>query len=123
MAITEITLGHPSGNKIFQDTNIANTKVGVASSSVTLHFIELDNTANAGEDNYLKLYNLASGSVTVGTTVPDWVLEVRQGAKLSLPILGGHVFNTALTIACVTAGGDGGTTSPGSAVIVRIVYA
>src|SRR3990172_12931025 len=121
MAVSNVTLGYPSGAKLFQDTSSANSGVAVQASSTTIYEIEIDNTANAAEDNYVKFYNTA-GAVTVGTTVPDMVIEVRQGVSRSLVIPSGLSYETGLVVACVTAGGTVGTTNPGSAVICRIVY-
>ena len=122
MAVSNVTLGYPSGAKLFQDTNNANSGVAVQASSTTIYEIEIDNTANAAQDNYVKFYNTA-GAVTVGTTVPDMVIEVRQGVSRTIVIPSGLVYETGVAVATVTTGGTGGTTSPGSAVIVRIVYA
>jgi len=105
-----------------KDTSSANSGVAVQASSTTIYEIEIDNTANAAEDNYVKFYNTA-GAVTVGTTVPDMVIEVRQGVSRTVVIPSGLVYETGVAVATVTTGGTGGTTSPGSAVIVRIVYA
>ena len=122
MAVSNVTLGYPSGAKLFQDTSSANSGVAVQASSTTIYEIEIDNTANAAEDNYVKFYNTA-GAVTVGTTVPDMVIEVRQRVSRTVVIPSGLVYETGVAVATVTTGGTGGTTSPGSAVIVRIVYA
>ena len=122
MAVTNVTLGFVTSAKLFQDTNNANSGVAVQASSTTIYEIEIDNTANAAEDNYVKFYNTA-GAVTVGTTVPDMVIEVRQGVSRTVVIPSGLVYETGVAVATVTTGGTGGTTSPGSAVIVRIVYA
>jgi len=122
MAVTNVTLGFVTSAKLFQDTNNANSGVAVQASSTTIYEIEIDNTANAAEDNYVKFYNTA-GAVTVGTTTPDMIIEVRQGVKRSVVIPDGLVFETGLAVATVTAGGTAGTTSPGSAVVVKIVYA
>jgi len=121
MATTNITLGFISGAKLFTETDLENTAISVQASSTTIYEIEIDNTANAAQDNYMKFWNTA-GAVTVGTTVPDMVIEVRQGVSRSIVIPSGLVYETGLAVACVTAGGTAGTTSPGSAVVARIVY-
>lgn len=121
MAVSQVTLGYPSGTRLFQDTVSANAAVSVQGSSTTIYQIEIDNTANAAEDNYVKFWNTA-GAVTVGTTVPDMVIEVRQAVKRSIVIPDGLVYQTGLAVATVTAGGTGGTTSPGASVVVKIVY-
>ena len=124
MATTNITLGFPSGVKVFEETDLEGTVIAVSAAAVTLYAIELDNSANAAQDNYVKLWNVAAGSVTIGTTAPDWIIEMRQGAKTTIHIPGGSTaFSAALSCACVTAGGTAGTTNPGSGVVVRIIYA
>ena len=122
MAVSNVTLGFVSGAKLFQDTVSANSAVSVQGSSTTIYQIEIDNTANAAEDEYVKFWNTA-GAVTVGTTVPDMVIEVRQAVKRSIVIPDGLVYQTGLAVATVTAGGTGGATSPGASVVVKIVYA
>ena len=122
MAVSNVTLGFVSGAKLFQDTVSANSAVSVQGSSTTIYQIEIDNTANAAEDEYVKFWNTA-GAVTVGTTVPDMVIEVRQAVKRSIVIPDGLVYQTGLAVATVTAGGTGGATSPTASVVVKIVYA
>ncbi len=86
----------------------------------------MDNTANGGAASYVKLYNAASGGVTVGTTVPDEVIYCPAGAQIEHLFFTkssvGKTFGTALTAACVTAGGTAGVTPPVSSVIATINY-
>lgn len=121
MATTQITLGYPAGTNLFTETSLANTALVVKASSATLHLAVIDNTAN-GAASYVKVYNSA-GAVTVGTTVPDDVWLVPASSTRTFYNVGGTVFGTGLQVACVTAGGTAGTTSPTSAVVARIVYA
>ena len=121
MATSQVTLGYPSGAKLFTETDLENTAIAVQASATTIYHIEIDNSANAAQDNYVKFYNTA-GAVTVGTTAPDMIIEVRQGVKRSIVIPDGLSYETGLAICCVTAGGTAGTTSPGSSVVVKIVY-
>ena len=102
MAVSNVTLGFVSGAKLFQDTVSANSAVSVQGSSTTIYQIEIDNSANAAEDEYVKFWNTA-GAVTVGTTVPDMVIEVRQAVKRSIVIPDGLVYQTGLAVATVTA--------------------
>ena len=107
---------------LFTDTDLAETKAAVKASSATIYAIDVDNAANAAA-TYLKLYNAASGSVTVGTTTPDVIILAPANTRISIPIPQGLAFGTALTAACLTGAGTAGTTGPTSDVIVRIVYA
>src|SRR3989304_2141019 len=108
MATTNITLGFISGVKVFTETDLESTAIAVQASSTTIYEIEIDNTANAAQDNYVKFWNTA-GAVTVGTTVPDMVIEIRQGVKRSFVVPDGLAYETGVSVACVTAGGTGGT--------------
>ena len=120
MAVSRVTVADLAAN-IFTDTVSANASVAVTTASTIIYMLDLDNTANGAEDNYVKLYNTA-GAVTVGTTVPDHVFEVRQGIRLVIVIPQGMTLQTGVAVSTVTAGGTGGTTSPGSAFVVRIAY-
>lgn len=123
MATTQVEVGTPSGLKVFKETDLGGTKVAVKASSGTIYGIVIDNTANAGEATYLKLWDAASGDVTVGTTAPDWVIKIPAATKRSLVPPEGIAFGTALTAACVTTAGTAGTTNPTSDVVVSIIYA
>jgi len=107
---------------LFTDTDLAEVKAAVKASSATIYAIDVDNSANASP-SYLKLYNAASGSVTVGTTTPDVIIMAPANTRIDIPIPAGLVFGTALTAACLTGAGTAGTTGPTSDVTVRIVYA
>lgn len=121
MAISSITMAQIASASLFQDTAQSNAAVSVKASSATFYEIEIDNTMNAAQDNYVKFYNTA-GAVTVGTTVPDMVILVRQNTKRTLVIPDGIVYGNGLAVATVTAGGTGGTTAPTAALTVKIVY-
>lgn len=122
MAVTNITLAYPSGANQFQDTNNANAAVAVKASAATLYFIDIDNTLN-GAASYVKLFNVGTGSITVGTTAPDEVHFVAASTRLVKNIPQGQSWGTALSVCTVTTGGTAGSTSPSSAVTVRLVYA
>ena len=122
MATTNLSISQISGANLYDSTALDNTKDAVKASSGTVYLIEIDNSANAAA-SFVKLWDAASGSVTVGTTAPDWVIKIPASTKRTIPFPAGIAFGTALTAACVTAGGTSGTTSPSSSVPVRIVYA
>ena len=110
-----------SGAILFQDTDNESTAIAIKASSATVYEIEVDNSANAAA-SYTKLWNVAVGSVTVGTTAPDMILYLAASASKTFVIPAGLVFGTALTVATVTTAGTAGTTNPTSSVIVRVVY-
>jgi hypothetical protein len=126
MAVTQVVVASPAGETIFTDTAMGNALDAVKASSTLLLYAIIDNSANGGAASYVKLFNVASGSVTLGVTAPDEVIYVPGGAIITVPYLTGAVlgktFGTALTAACVTTGGTGGTVSPSSAVKVTLAY-
>lgn len=125
MAITQIPIQTPVNIVEFNDPSMGNSADAIKSSSAVVYYIFADNSLNASP-TYVKLYNLASGSVTVGTTVPDEVIYLPASSRIthilytnSIP---GKTFGTALSACAVTAGGTAGSTSPSSSVPVTIVY-
>lgn len=125
MAVTQVTVASPAAEIIYKNTILANAASAVKASSCLLLYAIIDNTAN-GADSYVKLYNLASGSVTPGTTAPDEIIYCPLGvittALLFTGASQGKTFGTALTAVCVTAGGTAGTVSPSSPVIATFGY-
>lgn len=121
MAASQITLGFPSGTKIFTETDLENTPVAVVAVAATIYQIEVDNTLNPSGVVYFKLYDTA-GAVVVGTAVPDWVIRIPGGVKKSINMADGIVVASGITVACVTTGGTAGTTSPTNSVTTKIVY-
>lgn len=126
MAVTQVTLAGPSGIIEYTNTDLAEVKDAVKASSAVVYQIYVDNSANAAAASYVKIWNVASGSVTVGTTAPDEIIYVPAAARITVPMFtvaaAGKTFGTALTIACVTTAGTAGTTGPTSDVIVSILY-
>jgi hypothetical protein len=123
MAVTQVGLGYPANTQIYQNTDLTKTKSAIKASSAVLYMIEVDNSANAAEAEYLKLYNAAEGDVTVGTTVPDFVLYIPSAAVFNISIPRGLTFGTALTIIAATTGGTVCTADPTANLIARVVYA
>jgi hypothetical protein len=126
MAITQIEIGTPSNEFIFTDTAMGSSADGIKGSSTRLYSVTIDNSANGGAASYVKLFNLLSGSVTVGTTAPDEVIYVPGGAVVTRNFWTGAapglVFGTGLSACCVTTGGTAGAVAPSSSVIVSVNY-
>ena len=120
MAVSRITLADLA-NSLFVDTVSANSAVAVTTASTVIYSIHIDNSANAAQAEYVKIYNTA-GAVTVGTTVPDMVLPVAAAQVDEWIFPKGITLATGVAVSTVTTGGTGGTTSPGSSLIVRITY-
>ena len=121
MAISNVDLDTLSGLFLYISTDIINTKEAVKASSTVMYHLDLDNAAN-GAVTYYKFWNVASGSVTVGTTDPDMVIHVPASTRIVIPIPAGLTYGTALTVAAVTTAGTGGVTAPTSDAILRILY-
>ena len=125
MAITQIVIQTPSNEVLFTDSILGNAVDAVKASSCKIFYVTLDNSLNVAA-SYFKAFNLASASVTLGTTAPDMVILVPASSIITVPFFTGAApgltFSTALSIACVTAAGTAGTTSPSSAVTCTISY-
>ena len=105
---------------------MGNTADAVKASSAVVYSVVIDNSANAGAASYIKLYNLAAGSVVVGTSAPDELIYVPQGAVITHVLFTGaapgKTFGTALSATCTTTGGTAGVTSPSSNCSVTINF-
>jgi hypothetical protein len=126
MAITQINVSSPTNEIVFNDSAMGNTADGIKSSSAIVYSVTIDNSLNGGAASYVKLFNLASGSVVVGTTAPDEIIFVPGGAVVTHVLYTGATpgvtFATALSAFCVTTGGTAGSSAPSSSVSVTINY-
>jgi hypothetical protein len=124
--ITQINIATPANIFEFNDTAMGNTVDAIKASSAVVYWVFVDNTANGGAATYVKVFNLAGGSVVVGTTAPDEIIYVPGGAKVTHALYTGanpgKTFSTALSAFAVTTGGTAGSTSPVSSVPVTIAY-
>jgi len=109
----------PLGASLVNIADLDNTVCpNVTGGSGTMHMIEIDNTANGGEAIYVKVYDDAAP--TVGTTDEDWIFRADAGKSIIYAMPEAVAF-TALSLAAVKEAATTGTTSPDSAVIVRIL--
>jgi len=112
-----------SDDTVYEDVDVDGGGVLVKDGATTIYSIEVDNSDNSVEV-FLQLWDLASGSApSVGDAADEWyripastvrkiLVDTYDGN--GLPILNGCY------MACVTTGGQGGTTSPTNAVKVTI---
>lgn len=119
MAVSNIPV--LSSAALFKDTDSAGAAVAIKASSAVVYAVEVDNTAN-GAATYVRLWNTAAASVTVGTTAPDMVFMVPASVKRSFFMPDGITFGTALSAASTTTAGTAGSTGPTSDVTVNVVY-
>lgn len=107
-----------TGTAIYNNTALSNTKQAVNASAGNMYGYHIYNPNSSV--TYVQLFNLASASVTVGTTTPTAVLAVPAGgwadAQPATPI----AFGTALTIAATTT--STGSTAPTTALLCNIWY-
>lgn len=69
---------------------------------------------------YVIIYNVASGSVTVGTTNPQIVLCIPASAAANVEFVNGITFDTAIAVAATTTGA--GNSAPASALEANFFY-
>lgn len=122
MAQSQVSLGFVTGAKLFVDTDSIHTAVAITVAGCTVYEIEIDNTLNAAEAEFVKLYDTAA-AVTSGVTVPEYVLRIPAAAKRSFVFPDGLAFASGLAITTVTTAPVAGVTDPTANVTVKIVYA
>ena len=122
MAITTIDIGTPVGLTSYRNTDLDEVKAGITSASTVIHSIVVDN--GNGAEVFLKLWNVAVGSVTVGTTPAQGVVLIPANATdFVVTFPKGWTFGTALTVAVVLLAIENDATDPGAtAVDVTILY-
>jgi hypothetical protein len=120
MATYKTAIASAMSSNSWTDTAASGTEVEASSSAITVHQVRIVNTANTTK-LYLKCYNLAASSLTVGSNNPDLILPVEASSSVEYSFHPGVVFGTALSYAVVTAGGTAGTTGPGTAITVEIL--
>lgn len=116
-----------SASTIFRSIDVDETEDEVSNSAATLHWMNVVNTT--ASVLYLKLYNAAAASVTVGTTTPVMTFVVptlgdTNGCGFNIEFgSAGVSFDTGLCVAATTALADSDTGAPGAnACIVNLGY-
>ena len=116
-----------SGCLSFRNTSLTNTAVAIKASSGFLmgwNFINV-NTVTV----YVKFYNLTVANTTVGTSTPLFTLAIPGGSATipgiffqAVDLIPQEVFNTAITIACVTGLDDNSTIAPTTPIHASVKY-
>ena len=99
-------------------TALSNTATAIKSSAGNIYLLHVENPNSSKA--YLQFYDVAAGSVTVGTTTPK--------LSLLIPATGGHdgylpipiAFGTAITVAATTTATGGA--APTTGLLVNIGY-
>jgi len=120
MAVTQVLVDTPDGLTRYENTDV-DAVSGVKGAAGTIHSIIVDNTLNAAI-TYLKMWNVASGSVTFGTTSPDYIIQIPASVKRSIVFPEGLAFTVALSVAASTTAALAGVTAPTSSVPLQILY-
>lgn len=94
-----------TGAASFVNLNCPATPVAQAIKASAGRLVGLLVTNTAASARWLKIWNTASGSVTVGTTAALFEAGIPAGQTLQLNVEGGLAFGTAITIA--VTGGQG----------------
>ena len=98
------------------NASATNIKVALKASAGVLggiNAINGDGTTFNLATSYIQLFNLASASVTVGTTAPIYVVTVPPDGLIALQLPAGINFSTAITYAVTTT--PAGSTAPTTA--------
>lgn len=114
-----------TGTTTYYDADLDETAIAVDAGAVNIYSIQAFNTTDA--PLFLQLFNVASGSVTVGTTTPtnQYVIPGNadsDGAGFTITFGVPKTYGTALTVACTTNSQGNGAPGAG-ACIVNIEYA
>jgi len=117
---TTASIADPLANTLYTVTE-SSTKVVPAALDTgggTLYAVEIDNTANSATA-YLHMYNVASGSVTIGTTDEHYTFMAPAGGRVTYACPGGASYSTALTAGIVSS--PGGSVGPSASVTAYVL--
>lgn len=101
----------PVGYDVFEDSDLDEAAIAISAVPSTLFgWTFFNDTAGSV---FVRFYDVAQGSVTVGTTAHKLIIGVPTLDGVSLEIKGGIVFGTAITAAVTTTPADNSTAAPG----------
>lgn len=122
------TVSNPLGTLIFKETTANATLIANVFSKTApkLISVKLDNSANSTETVYLKLYentNADGQAISVGTTVPTFILRCPSSSIVEMYIPQGLTFTSSnyAHMAVTTTAGIAGTTAPTGTVAVTLI--
>jgi len=122
MGVTKTTSITALGGNLIIDFDADSSVEGhvTGNSSGVLYVVEVDNTANATTSAYLRIKDAQSAGAA-GTLVPTWMFVAAPGSKSSYTFPDGQPYGTGLTLWCTSGNAVDNSTSPASAVIVRLI--
>lgn len=106
------------GWSVYSNTALSNTKQAAVTVAATFGGYMWYNPNSSV--TYIQIWDVASASVTVGTTAPTYVLSLPATSAANLEISNGIKHATAITIAATTT--PTGSTAPSSAVVGFFMY-
>lgn len=109
-----------TGTSVARFTALTNTAQAIKASAGNVYGYHLSNQANPAQDLYVHFYNVAAGSVTVGTTTPSRSFFLPGGAVIDTPYAYPMAFSTAISVAVSTTATGG--TAPTNAIYVHAEY-
>lgn len=102
----------------FFDGDADNTAQTLKAGKTYLHKIIVENPN--GAKAYVQLFDALAADVTVGTTVPDYVVPVLAGAGTVDDYIPGILFTKGVTYACTTT--PTGSTDPTTGLVLSAIY-
>lgn len=102
----------------YRSSSVSSTALAVSARKSALHAVQVINPGVS--DAWLQLFDVAQGSVVVGTTAPTKSILIKAGTMQPIEWARPVGFDTALTIAAATTATGG--TAPASALVVNIDY-
>ena len=121
MALSDGALPGQISDTKAEETDGTSTVNTIGSGTVYLDQVRIDNSGNANDIVYLKMYDTGS-SVTVGTTVPDFIFPCPASEVVQFSFEPGGKFSNGIKAAVVLEAGTGGTTSPTNDVPYTLAY-
>ena len=109
-----------NGATVSRTQDLALTPHAVSSSACRLHSVTLSNTSATW--SHAKFYNVAAGSVVVGTTPVALCLSCPPGASLVWQPQFGQQYSAALSCAATLEMDDAGVTAPGADLSMQCSY-
>lgn len=117
-AIGSVTTELTTGLTTFGNTALSSTKTQVKASAGKLYGWMIHNPSAATV--FIQVWDLASGSITVGTTTPTYVIPIPAGASANVFGERGITHSTAINVAATTTAT--GSTAPATAAVVSLFY-
>lgn len=93
-------------NAVVGAEGVTNSVAAVSTAARNVRAILVDNT-NGGVPVFVKLFDIASGSVSVGTSHPKAIVRAPANGKARVQFKEPIVFATAITVIASTAPGTG----------------